>query len=87
MENGKKISELPGITQLTGNEEIPVEVGGKNGRIKSGMYNNHCPPNYLLLSNWYSRTNRTSRRNDRRVAGSCCNCGRKTNFIRNRIKV
>lgn len=38
MENGKKISELPEITQLTGNEEIPVEVGGKNGRIKSGMF-------------------------------------------------
>lgn len=38
MENGKKISELPEMAQLTGNEEIPVEVGGKNGRIKSGMF-------------------------------------------------
>lgn len=46
MENGKKISELPGITQLTGNEEIPVEVGSKNGRIKSGMF--QTKGNYAL---------------------------------------
>lgn len=30
----KKISELTALTALTGDEELPVAVGGVNGKIK-----------------------------------------------------
>lgn len=34
---GKTIGELEELTELSGNEMIPIEIGGENKRIKTSL--------------------------------------------------